>query len=213
MQLASVTHATRSRVLSVGLLSLVLSGCVASEEPSGGLAPSVRAQFEELLEEARKMQSSDAQIAALEQALASDKSITFEQYVQAKDAEIACVRDLGFDIVEEQRLDHGSWIEIKYLYGGIPRSDALNALLDEADRCMDVHARFLEYAYQIQPSIEETDAMREERRAEFVACLHAEGVNVDEKADWSELVIADREHARSADEQNCYEQLNLIELG
>src|SRR5690606_11108042 len=116
MQLALASAATRRFVLSVGVLSLVLSGCVASEEPSGRLTPSVRAQYEELLEEARNLQSSDAQIAALEQSLASGKSITFEQYVQAKDAEIACVGDLGFDIVEEQRLDHGSWIEIKYLY-------------------------------------------------------------------------------------------------
>lgn len=213
MQLALASAATRRFVLSVGVLSLVLSGCVASEEPSGRLTPSVRAQYEELLEEARNLQSSDAQIAALEQSLASGKSITFEQYVQAKDAEIACVGDLGFDIVEEQRLDHGSWIEIKYLYGGIPRSDALDALLDEADRCMDIHARFLEYAYQIQPSVEERDAIREERRAEFVACLRDDGVNVDTQAEWSDLVIADREHPRGAGEQNCYEQLNLVELG
>jgi len=202
------------RLASIGMvLAVGVSGCLETTGSSTGLTPSVRAHYEDLLNTARVVGSSEEQISVIEESLESGRRIVFEQYKQAKEAEIACVEELGFDIVEREETSHGAWTEITYLFGGIPQSDELDTLVDEADACMDRHARFIELAYQTAPSIEERDELRNAHREELLACLKRDGVAVNEDSEWADLVRADREHPRPAEDQNCFEELGLIDMG
>jgi len=196
--------------IAAAAATLVVAGCSGAD--NAYLPSSVAAEYTALLAEATAVGADDTQTEVIRSALDSGTPIAFEQYKQAKYREMECVSDLGFSIVDIREEQYQGQTEIRYLFGGLDEASG-DALLDDADTCAQEYSLYVDLAYQTLPTTEELDALREARRADYLACLAGRGIAVSPAAPWDDLKTADYEAPRAPDEPTCAEQLAVVDLG
>ena len=189
----AIAHRARRRPgarFSFVLAVLVLvAGCTstepeAAESGTGGGGEVVEASG--LVEAARARGASDEQIAVL---VGGD--ISFADYDAAVGRTLACLRDVGIDVVGGEVTEARGFPEIQYSFAGSSAGRTDEQTLALADACINTNSFFIEGAYQMSPvAIEAQDSRFEPYRPVIVECIRANGGEVEEGAGREQVILA-----------------------
>lgn len=197
----------------VAIAAVLAAGAFQAPPDQPALPARLHDVYTEMRAEGALWGASAEQLAVLDEAIAESRYLTFEEYKQAKDLKLECVRDLGFDVREVREEPRAGWTEISYLFGGLPAGSDEDALVDAAGVCTTVHAHFIALAYASTPTQEESDEQRDAYRLAFLACLEARSVDVHADAPWDELIVVDRDATELVGGQTCFEEVGVPAVG
>src|SRR5690606_21914329 len=154
---------------------------------------------------------STAQLQVLDEAIAEGRLVPFEEYRPAKELEIECIQELGFSVAGRQEMDHGSWTEIKYIYGGFRDEATGDALLDEVETCKLINGTYIDLAYQDSETEAARAAKFEGFRVAILRCLAQRGITLEDDAPRQKVLVRDGEEASAAGRIRCAEEVGYVE--
>lgn len=195
------------RLLSVSCALLIgASACAASTTNDLSATSGPADVFAEALAEARDAGASEAQLAALSEAVDTG-TVSVEAAREAARRAVACMQHGGLDAqFEEKTLSHGVVVP-----GYLVNHGAEDDVDAQIEVCDQQEFSWVNQVYQLQPSSVETAEQFVEQQAPVLrACLEKNGVDIDASDSGNELARkASRAMTDSGGTVNCLAEAGI----
>lgn len=171
------SSATRVSLIFVTMACLsVLNGCVPAQQSLPG--PRTPQPWSETLRKAKVAATSKG--ASPEQlAVIASGRVTFEDYEKAVRRTISCLESNGVTVVNKDVTRENGFPQILYSYSVSSPGRTDQQTDDVSQSCINTHSLFIEGLYGDSPEVQAAmDRAFEGKRADVVACLKEQGIQV-----------------------------------